>query len=367
MSQPSPTRETKCPGCGGMLHYEPGTTTLHCEFCGASVAIAAPGVDAAVREFDLDAYIAGASQNPDTRAVAAIACKGCGATVTMPAGMATDFCPFCNSSLKNTAAQSEAALKPQYLLPFTLDDKKANASFGSWLKTLWFAPGDLKKYASANKLTGMYLPYWTFDAQARTAYTGQRGDDHETTETHSVTVNGKSETRTRKVKKTRWRSVAGSVGNVFDDVLVTATRSIPPAKLDQLEPWDLPKLVPFSEAFVQGFRSERYAVGLKEGVGIAKGKMEPVIRTAINRDIGGDHQRIDSMESAWRSWKFKHVLPPVWVSAYRYRDKVFQFVVNARTGEVQGDRPWSMVKIWPALPGGAAIAAGIMYLFQHLH
>jgi hypothetical protein len=35
----------------------------------------------------------------------------------------------------------------------------------------------------------------------------------------------------------------------------------------------------------------------------------------------------------------------VWISAYRYRDRTFRFIVNARTGQVQGERPWSVLKV----------------------
>jgi len=36
---------------------------------------------------------------------------------------------------------------------------------------------------------------------------------------------------------------------------------------------------------------------------------------------------------------------PVWIGAYRFQGKVYQVAVNARTGEVQGERPYSAAKI----------------------
>jgi hypothetical protein len=35
----------------------------------------------------------------------------------------------------------------------------------------------------------------------------------------------------------------------------------------------------------------------------------------------------------------------VWITAYRFRQTVYRVLVNARTGEVQGERPWSWIKI----------------------
>ncbi|MBV9774716.1 MAG: hypothetical protein JO040_12240, partial [Gemmatimonadetes bacterium] len=62
-------------------------------------------------------------------------------------------------------------------------------------------------------------------------------------------------------------------------------------------------------------------------------------------DIGGDEQRIHSTDTRYDDVTFKHILLPVWISAYRYREKVYRRLVNARTGEVQGERPWSWIKI----------------------
>ena len=42
---------------------------------------------------------------------------------------------------------------------------------------------------------------------------------------------------------------------------------------------------------------------------------------------------------------FRHLLLPVWIGAYRFQNKVYQVAVNARTGEVQGERPYSKAKI----------------------
>jgi hypothetical protein len=42
---------------------------------------------------------------------------------------------------------------------------------------------------------------------------------------------------------------------------------------------------------------------------------------------------------------FKHLLLPMWIASYRYHEEVYRFLVNARTGEVQGERPWSWAKI----------------------
>jgi hypothetical protein len=51
----------------------------------------------------------------------------------------------------------------------------------------------------------------------------------------------------------------------------------------------------------------------------------------------------------------------VWISAYRFKDRNFQFLVNARTGEVQGERPYSWIKITLAVLLVIAIIGTIVY------
>ena len=59
------------------------------------------------------------------------------------------------------------------------------------------------------------------------------------------------------------------------------------------------------------------------------------------------------------------MLLPVWIAAYRYHGKAFQFLVNGQTGEVVGKAPWSIVKITLAsLLAAALIATAIaIYLY----
>ena len=93
--------------------------------------------------------------------------------------------------------------------------------------------------------------------------------------------------------------------------------------------------------------------------------MGPRIDDTIRRDIGGDVQRISSKSTVYTDITFKHILLPVWISSYTYKDKVYRFLVNAQTGEVQGERPWSVWKITFAVLGGLALAGAIYAAFMY--
>ncbi|MGF1453311.1 MAG: hypothetical protein ACFB21_14695, partial [Opitutales bacterium] len=116
--------------------------------------------------------------------------------------------------------------------------------------------------------------------------------------------------------------------------------------------------------FLAGFRTERYQIDLEDAFKEANEQMATEIERSIERDIGGDKQRIRHRDTRYRSITFKHLLLPVWASAYRFKGKVFRFVVNARTGEVQGERPWSWFKIGLAIAGAIAVALIVYFVLS---
>jgi hypothetical protein len=211
-------------------------------------------------------------------------------------------------------------------------------------------------------MTGIYVPYWTFDAATRSRYQGERGEHYYETRTVTVQVNGRSERRQEQVMKTRWYPASGRVARDFDDVLVIASRSLPGHMGDALAPWDFTALQPYTPEFLAGFQAEGYTVGLADGHAVARDRMAEVIRSDVARDIGGDEQRIHSVDTDWSEETFKHLLLPVWMAAYKYNGKSYRFVVNGQTGEVQGERPWSIWKIGIAVVLVVALVAGAVWL-----
>lgn len=351
-----------CEECGARVEFQPGTTVLACSFCGHENAI--PESDADVVELDYEAHLALSATEEATDDFTSVKCHACAAEVDKPANVTALACPFCGSNIVAEAV-SRRRIKPQSVLPFHVQRNVALKSFEKWLDGLWFAPSDLCKHArSEGRLNGVYLPYWTYDSEADSDYRGQRGDHYYETEFFTVHVNGKAEQRTRQVRRTRWSPASGRVWNSFDDVLVAATHSLPSKHLDALEPWDLQNLVPYADDYLSGFRSERYTVDLPRGFDAARKIMDVKIRATIRRDIGGDEQRISGVETRHREVSFKHVLLPVWISAYRYRGKVYRFFVNARTGEVRGERPWSAGKIAAAVVLGLLVVGVIIFFIS---
>jgi predicted RNA-binding Zn-ribbon protein involved in translation (DUF1610 family) len=350
-----------CPACGADLRYAPEIDALKCAHCGHEEKV--PENRGRVPELDLRAVERNALPASETVAMRVAQCPSCGARIEFDAAIHARECPFCASPIV-TDTGIERQIKPQAQLPFLVSEAEARGALKSWLGRLWFAPSDLRAYARADRaLDGIYIPYWTYDAETRSTYTGQRGTVHHVDRPVVTVVNGRRQTAMRTTAEVRWRPAAGRVARRFDDVLVLGARSLPKDFTDRLEPWDLSALTTYDPRFLAGFRAEGYTIPVDEGYGEARRIMNAVIESDVRRDIGGDRQQVGRVETEVGALTFKHVLLPIWVAAYRYRGRSFRFVVNGRTGAVHGERPWSPWKLGFVVAIAVVIAL-LIALFQ---
>jgi ribosomal protein S27E len=357
----------KCEACGAELTFAPGQTQLVCDHCGHAQAIpgAANVAPDSIAELDYLKAVAKALPAAAMETVRTVTCPSCGASFTLDPNTHAAQCPFCATPVVADTGDARQ-FKPQGVVPFTLTEAEARKAMSDWLGRLWFAPNGLQEYARKGRaLTGIYVPYWTFDADTVSRYQGERGEYWYETRTVTVEVNGRSEQRQEQVRHTAWYPVSGTVSRQFDDVLVMASQSLPRRYVDGLEPWRLGELRSYSTDYLAGFRAEGYTVGLEEGHTVARAQMDEVIRGDVARDIGGDEQRITAVQTEASAETFKHILLPIWMAAYKYGGKSYRFVVNAQTGKVQGERPWSAWKIAFAVVLGLIVAGGLAYYYQY--
>jgi DNA-directed RNA polymerase subunit RPC12/RpoP len=356
-----------CAQCGADLRYAPGQTELKCDHCGHVQAIAAKPPRAKARaltEHDLARGLADDLPDTASEEVRSTSCPNCGAVVEFQGANHATECPFCATPVVVDTG-SHRHIKPQALVPFELTEDQARDALTGWLGSLWFAPNGLLEYTRKGRtMAGIYAPFWTFDADTVSDYEGQRGEHYYETEWVTVTVNGKSERRQQQVQKTRWYRASGRVSRQFDDVLTMASTSLPARLGNDLTPWDLDKLEPYSPDYIAGFQAEGYTVSLADGNAQAHQTVARVIEGDVRADIGGDVQRIDWVKTAYSNETFKHVLLPVWTAAYKYGGKSYRFLVNGQTGEVQGERPYSWWKIGFAVVGAVILAVGAAYLYD---
>ena len=343
-----------CDTCGSDLRFDPRTHQLTCDHCGNVQAIESGGPwSGSIVELDFQKAVQQQLDDEDIEVTRVNSCPNCGAQTEFDPDIHAAECPFCATPVV-TDTGTHRHIKPRGLLPFELDEKIARKSLVDWLGSLWFAPNGLTDYArKGRRMNGIYVPYWTFDADTKSTYSGRRGTHYY--ESKTVVRDGKR--KKVRVRKTRWRPVSGRVARFFDDVLVLASKSLPKKYTDGLEPWDLSALEPYNPEYLAGFRAEGYQVELTDGFTEARVYMDRMIRRDAKYDIGGDDQQVTSVNTVVNDVTFKHVLLPVWLAAYKYRGKTYRFVVNGRTGRVQGERPYSAWKIAFAVIIGLVVAA----------
>jgi DNA-directed RNA polymerase subunit RPC12/RpoP len=351
-----------CNKCGALLTYKPGTEHLTCQYCGQENQIEKSYDE--IQEYDFRQALIELEQAKPATEIAQIQCDACGAGFKFANSVHAGECPFCGTKIITSSAQARP-ITPKSLLPFKINGQEAKQQFRHWLNGLWFAPNKVKKYAHDDaKLIGVYIPYWTFDSNTETTYLGARGDVYYVSQEVQTVRDGRMYTEIRQVPQISWSPVRGRVARFFDDVLIGASKSLPRQILDQLEPWDVANLVPYDESYLSGFSSEYYQVNLNQGFDEAKHKMDNVIYQDIAIDIGGDHQRIDQFNTSHNSTTYKHCLFPVWSAAFRYQEKAYRFVINGRTGKVQGERPYSYWKIAFAVIFSVIAIAGLLLFLE---
>jgi predicted RNA-binding Zn-ribbon protein involved in translation (DUF1610 family) len=345
--------EYPCEGCGARVEYAPGTTVLRCPYCGHEQQLAQ--ADREVREHDI-AELSTLPRKPvATLAAHTFTCQKCGAQTLSDA--IADRCQFCGAPMVADVTSGEM-IAPEAVLPFAVDRGAMREALGKWARSRWFAPGSLKKVTDAESTKGTYLPHWTFDAKTVSDYTGQRGEHYYETETY--TENG--ETRTRQVQRTAWYPASGTVSRDFDDVLVTATDKVTRNHLDKLEPWPLEQAVPYQPDYLAGYQALRYDTEPEAGLDTAKTRMADVIEDDCESDIGGDEQRVTSVDTRYFDVAYKLMLLPVWIACYLHAGRTFTVLVNGRTAEVIGQRPYSPIKIISAVLAALAALAVIIWL-----
>lgn len=397
---PTPPTEYRypCENCGASLRFQPGQQMLVCDYCGHSQRIGAGPARAPARQpqggVEAEAVIladpatgralqwdAGHKSpqlvelplaegerldagSPIAEEIRTLSCPNCGARIETDATRHASTCPFCATPVV-TDTGTTRRIKPQGVLPFVLSEAQARAAMEDWMGRLWFAPSGLLAYARrGRRMTGIYSPYWTFDARTRSDYSGQRGDTYYETVHVMQEVNGRRQQVAQQVPRIRWRHVSGRVARDFNDVLVLASASLPRRFTDALTPWDLSHLRPYRPDYLAGFEAEGYTIPLAEGHATARAEMAGVILNDARRDIGGDAQRVAQINTTHEDETFKHILLPVWTAAYRYNGKSYRFLVNGQSGRVQGERPWSAWKIAAAVIAALVALAVFLYVAE---
>lgn len=350
--------DKKCPSCGGVMDYDPKSKGLCCPYCGHVEEIAADDTGSSTaEELELDFEKLEQSENCDWGTEKkTVICEACGAESMYDALEIAAVCPFCGSN-QVMEASDKNTMAPGGVIPFQITDKQASDLFKAWIKRKWFCPKLAKESAKAKHFKGAYLPYWTFDARTDSDYRGEYGRDK--------VKKGANGTET---VETDWYPVKGRYQESFDDELVCATTNHNQSMLLEIEPYRTAENKAYKPEYVAGFAAERYAVGIKEAWEMGKESIQFKLRGKIEKEIRiknqADQVRNLKITTKFSHLTYKYLLLPVWISSYKYKDKIYQFMVNGQTGKVSGKTPLSIPKMIIASIAALLIIALIIWMSQ---
>lgn len=329
--------DKKCPQCGGVMDYDPATGNLHCPYCDYEENIPVEA-DTPTTAEELDFNTAEFTANKDWGiSTKTVLCKSCGAESIYDALQTSAVCPFCGSN--QVMDQNDIdTIAPGGVVPFSISDKQASEIFHKWIKRKFFCPKLAKESARPDKFKGIYLPYWTFDTQTFSTYSGEYGIDHTRRD-----KDGNTHT------ETEWHHTQGKYNEFIDDELVIATNKQDTYMLRGIEPFDTANNKSYKPEYIAGFVAERYSIGLKDAWKTAEAsirkKLKNHVSDKIQREHRADRTRNVSLNTTFSKKTYKYLLLPIWVSNFKYNDKVYQFMINGQTGKISGKTPISIPKV----------------------
>lgn len=328
--------DKKCPSCGGVMDFDPATGGLVCPYCGHEEVIAKKAEQPETAQ-ELALSEAESTENFDWGAEKkTVLCKACGAESVYDALEISAVCPFCGSN-QVMEASDQKTMAPGGVVPFRITDEKASELFKNWIKKKWFCPKLAKESAKAKNFKGIYLPYWTFDAKTLSEYAAEYGKDRRVKDGEKTRI------------ETDWYRTKGTYRESVDDELVCATTNHRQSMLQGIEPFDTASNKSYRPEYVAGFAAERYSVGIKDAWSMAKNNIKFRISNRIEKKIlkeeHADQIRNLRVTTTFEDITYKYLLLPVWLSSYKYKDKIYQFMVNGQTGKVAGKIPISVPKV----------------------
>ncbi len=332
--------EAPCPSCGSRLHYDVNRKQLACSYCGFGEDF--DRANDQISELCLkEAVKAAVAYKPADLGRMVYHCSGCGSRIMIEPENVKAHCAFCGASKVNQEAYDRNFIQPAGIIPFLVTAGEGADAFNKWIRRGWFHPNALKRLAKMDALHGVYLPFWTYNAQTESQWRGEAGTYYYVTE--RVYINGKWQTR--QVRKVRWRWRSGHLSHFFREVMVVGSKNLTQGFVERIFPYRLDELVNFDARLILGWEAEVYNIEVQDGYNTANEIMDRQLYSMCAARLGGDTQRNLTVRSQKFDQTFKHVVLPVYMSTYHYKGKLYRFLVNGQTGKVHGEKPLSWIKI----------------------
>ena len=318
----------ECPCCGGEMKFDPTIDKLKCIYCDS--AFTAEEVEKLFEEKQQKAaeQSAASAENGGTDDMDSYTCSNCGAELMTDANTAVIRCPYCGN---NTVAPSqfEGNLRPEMIIPFGFTKDQLIANYNAYYSKKWFVSNAFKNNNEIEEIQGVYVPFWMYSGKA----------DIE------AEYKGRNETVSGKTKTIKYYNVKREGTIDFENVPADASKRMPDALMDSIEPYNFDGFKKFSITYLPGFLAERYDVTAEENKPRTDERVKNTLssktkNTAKYDFVDTEYEKINvSYESE------KYAMLPVWYFTTKCGDKNYSFAMNGQTGKMTGDMPVSVPKL----------------------
>ncbi len=341
----------RCESCGGVMEFDAATQTLRCPHCDTQVVINNNAQD--IVEHSFTARVAKSYSVPEETS-STMKCSGCGAVIEVQGSDTAAVCPYCGSSYV-LADKQEAAIIPDGVIPFKIDNNRVKEIFNGWIKKRRFAPSNLKNLYQSGSIQGRYIPFWTFDADCVATYTGMGGKDRTVRYKDS---DGNDRTKT----ETDWYYTRGTINHFFNDVLIKGTDNYKSSLVNGIDTYNTKDVVSYSPQYFSGYLSETYTVDLETAHKTAVTQMHRTLTNMAEDDIRKRYDRAKDVRLgvSYRDETYKHIMVPMYATSYSYNNTNYTVLINGQNGQIKGSYPKSKAKIGAIVGIILAIIIGVI-------
>jgi len=262
-------------------------------------------------------------------------CPSCGAEIVAQETTASTYCCYCHNPVV-LSGSLDGKYRPDGLIPFEIDKKKAKEIFKNWIQKKKYVPDDFYSPRQMEYLEGIYYPYWMYSCQVS-------GEMQAEALRKRVTVAGEIEY----IETSRYhleKKAELPIKDVARNALKQADRSLAETVL----PFDMKKLRPFQAGYFLGFRAERRDREKEEFTQEIEQEIKQYTRESLQNSVSGyDHVDIRNHRETITGEKWNYAMLPVWMMTYPdpKNGQMYYFAMNGENGKVCGVLPVDSKKL----------------------
>lgn len=323
-------QEYKCPCCGAEVTFDSTAQKMKCPYCLTEFemeSLKQYDEELSKEASDMDWQLDESLQWMAEDGMKLYSCQSCGGEIAADDNTAASFCPYCGNPvvLKGSIAGS---LKPEYIIPFKLDKKAAEAKFAEHLKGKKLLPKVFKTQNHIEEIKGIYVPYWLYDskATARMRYKA----------TKLRTWSDKNYNYT----ETSYFAVMREGDIAFSHVPVDGSSKMADDLMESIEPFDFKEAVPFQSAYFSGYYADKYDVDKETNANRANERVKKATSDRFMQSVVGYSSVIpDGGSIQLQGGKVSYAMYPVWILTTKWMGQDYLFAMNGQTGKFVGNLP----------------------------